>query len=89
MTEKTLWIVLGGLILIGLAAPHWTGATSRLAPNREKNAETKISSITWEKSYQQNGRTVTPGSAQADFGRFNFYCYLDPEGQGSLVTLPP
>jgi hypothetical protein len=78
MTEKTLWIVLGGLILIGLAAPH-----------REKNAETKISSITWEKSYQQDGRTVTPGSAQADFGRFNFYCYLDPEGQGSLVTLPP
>jgi hypothetical protein len=85
MMKKAFGVTLGGLIMLGLALPYWCGRTLSWA----KSVETKISGITWEKSFQKVGRTVTPGSAQADFGRFNFYCYLDPDGQGSLVTTEP
>jgi hypothetical protein len=83
MTEKTLWFVLVGLIGIGIILPYRAGVVGRIAPDRGRGAKI-ISDITWGKSYQKDGVTITPGSTHPSFGRFNFYCAVDAAGQGSL-----
>jgi hypothetical protein len=83
MAKKTVGIVLSGVALLALALSLLYGSPWSSA----KAAETKISGIIWEKSFQKDGRTITPGSAQADFGRFNFYWSVDAANQGSLVTI--
>jgi len=45
--------------------------------------------ISWEKPFTENGKTVVPGSVQADFGRFEFRWLLAPDGSTRLVTIEP
>jgi hypothetical protein len=57
--------------------------------NRDKSASATTAAITWEKSVSEKGRTIIPGSLQADFGRFEFRWIITAEGKTKLVFLEP
>jgi hypothetical protein len=54
--------------------------------NNIKPFDGQVRKILWEKPFTKKGLTIIAGSANAEFGKFNFKCVIDDEGKAKLIT---